>query len=149
MIILSADFRSLAEYLQSNGNASLNPPDNCLRCAACAAFMRHGGYWRKVIEGEVVADVRVPRFRCKSCRLVISVLFAAGHTNFPVCRHPNTRSRPATKIFPSGLSAAKSSDGYSRSRIEAGGFFYRCKRNFHSWENPLVHRLPVQIPVVP
>ena len=75
MIILSTAFGSLEEYLPVSGEAKLEPPSTCARCGRASSFVGHGGYWRKVIEGQRVAQVKVPRFRCRDCTLVISILF--------------------------------------------------------------------------
>jgi hypothetical protein len=75
MIILCTAFGSLEEYLPVSGEAKLEPPSTCARCGRSSSFVGHGGYWRRVIEGQRVAQVKVPRFRCRDCTLVVSILF--------------------------------------------------------------------------
>lgn len=75
MIILASVCGTLEEYLLAGGQPHVDPPASCARCFATAPFRRHSGYWRTAIEGKVTADIRVSRFRCRICNLVVSVLF--------------------------------------------------------------------------
>jgi hypothetical protein len=76
MIILCTAFRSLEEYLSTGGAAKPELPAKCPRCGLRDVFQRHGGYWRQVLEGQQTAEIKIPRGRCKRCRLVVSLLYA-------------------------------------------------------------------------
>jgi hypothetical protein len=76
MIILGAHVGSLAEYIDAGGEIEISRPEKCPGCQGVRTFWKHTSYWRSVIEGDIEAQVRVPRFRCKvrSCKLVVSVM---------------------------------------------------------------------------
>ena len=86
MIIPCTAFGSLEEYLSSGGSAKPDVPASCPKCGTEGAFRRHGGYWRTVIEGQQVAEIKIQRCRCNRCRLVISLLYAflLPHRRFSV-----------------------------------------------------------------
>jgi len=87
-MILDPTIRSLTEYLrlkersrhskQGKGNELLVPkrPDTCPDCSEKQSFWIKGYYFRWVVEGELAEVIPVPRYICKCCGLVLSVLFA-------------------------------------------------------------------------
>jgi hypothetical protein len=64
---------SLKEYVELE-EPEAERPAACPGCGSSDCFWRNGGYWREVQEKELIRPVRVPRFMCRFCRLVVSVL---------------------------------------------------------------------------
>jgi len=52
----------------------LERPGQCPDCGSENCFWKNGAYIRQVREGELHSPVKVPRFKCRFCRLVVSVL---------------------------------------------------------------------------
>jgi hypothetical protein len=77
MMIVSFLFKSLDDYRKSTQREVLRP-DRCPspRCRRRNCFWRHTGYDRRVKDGGESVIVRIQRFRCKFCHLVISCLFS-------------------------------------------------------------------------
>jgi hypothetical protein len=85
-MILDPTIRSLSEYLRLK-ERNKNPkkedcplvpkrPDTCPHCSEDQCFWIKAYYFRWVVEGELTEQLRVPRYICKCCGLVLSVLFA-------------------------------------------------------------------------
>lgn len=66
-------FFSLRQYKRA-GSPELERPDQCPECGSESCFWKNGFYMRQAREGEIVATVKVPRFKCRVCQLVVSVL---------------------------------------------------------------------------
>ena len=86
-MILDPTIRSLSEYLKlkkrsrhskGNQNELLVPkrPDTCPECQEEHSFWVKAYYFRWVVEGDLTEVLPVPRYICKCCGLVLSVLFA-------------------------------------------------------------------------
>lgn len=85
-IILDPTIRSLSEYLRLKERAEKSRQENCRpvpkRPEACPHCLEEQCFWikayyfRRVVEGELAEQLRVPRYVCKFCGLVLSVLFA-------------------------------------------------------------------------
>lgn len=85
-MILDPTIRSLSEYLRlkeqaensKQENCWLVPkrPETCPHCLEEQCFWIKAYYFRRVVEGELTELLRVPRYICKCCGLVLSVLFA-------------------------------------------------------------------------
>lgn len=87
-MILDPTIRSLTEYLrlkerskhskQGRDNELLVPkrPVICPDCSEQESFWIKAYYFRWVVEGELAEVLPVPRYVCKCCGLVLSVLFA-------------------------------------------------------------------------
>jgi hypothetical protein len=68
---------SLAEYVQREGDVTVERPSRCENptCGRSNGFWRHTGYKRTAREGELSVELRIERFLCKYCGLVVSCLF--------------------------------------------------------------------------
>jgi hypothetical protein len=68
---------SLAEYVERAGEVAVERPTKCENpaCGKTNGFWRHTGYKRRAMEGETTTEVRIERFLCKYCGLVVSCLF--------------------------------------------------------------------------
>ena len=77
MIIVSFLFESLDKYLKST-QREVSRPGRCpaRKCRRRNCFWRHTGYDRRVQDGGESVFVRIQRFRCKFCQLVVSCLFS-------------------------------------------------------------------------
>lgn len=91
-IILDPTIRSLSEYLKlkkrrkhserENGMQSENDlliperPSVCPECQAEHSFWIKGYYFRWVVEGDLLEVIPVPRYICRWCSEVFSILFA-------------------------------------------------------------------------
>jgi hypothetical protein len=51
-------------------------PDVCPRCGCADSFWIKGYYFRWAVEGEIETVIPVPRYKCRRCSLVVSVLYA-------------------------------------------------------------------------
>lgn len=78
MIIISFLFRSWAEYVENGKGLEVERPSRCPRetCNRKDCFWRHTAYHRQVKEGDESVSVRIQRFMCRYCGLVISCLFS-------------------------------------------------------------------------
>ena len=78
MIIIVFAFKSLAEYLIRNVNYEVERPDSCPRrsCRRRHCFWKHTGYTRHAHDGGEPVLLRIQRFRCRYCHLVVSCLFS-------------------------------------------------------------------------
>jgi len=78
MIIIVFAFKSLAEYLNRNVNYEVERPDSCPRrsCRRRHFFWKHTGYTRHAHDGGEPELLRIQRFRCRYCHLVVSCLFS-------------------------------------------------------------------------
>jgi len=75
MIIPCTTFGSLEEYLSFGDAAKPQKPLKCPRCGRRGTFQWHGSYWRKALEGQREAEIKIWRCRCQLCRLVVSLLY--------------------------------------------------------------------------
>jgi hypothetical protein len=75
MIIHVSDFNSLGDYIAAGSKHEVERPKDCASCGNSACFWKHSTYNRIACEGELTAEVKVQRFICKYCSLVISCLF--------------------------------------------------------------------------
>lgn len=91
-IILDPAIRSLSEYLrlkkrhndaeQQNGEQPTHQmlipkrPVVCPECQATRSFWIKGYYFRWVVEGDLTEALPVPRYICRCCSKVFSILFA-------------------------------------------------------------------------
>lgn len=83
---------SLSKYVaaseQTESNKLLVPkrPEVCPQCLSMSCFWVHSYYQRLATEGELEVDITVPRYICRYCHLLISVLFAflVPHRQFTV-----------------------------------------------------------------
>ena len=66
-----ADYERRREYLDKNIR-----PTVCPACSKKNRFWRHGKYVRKVLDGSKSTLVHINRFKCGSCSLVVSLVFA-------------------------------------------------------------------------
>lgn len=77
MIIPVIGVETLAEYEKQKDNLDqLTRPRQCPKCACERTFWKHGTYLRKVFDGEKDNDVRISRYICSNCTLVVSCLFS-------------------------------------------------------------------------
>lgn len=66
-------FFSLRQYERS-GSPELERPGRCPECGSEDCFWKNGFYMRQACEGELASSVKVPRFKCRFCQLVVSLL---------------------------------------------------------------------------
>lgn len=66
-------FLSLREYVAQQ-SPEVGRPDRCPNCRSQNCFWRNGSYEREVQERELIRRIKVPRFKCRFCRFVLSVL---------------------------------------------------------------------------
>jgi uncharacterized protein DUF6431 len=78
MIIICFLFQSLAEYLVKGKELEVVRPDTCLRqsCQQKYCFWKHTAYSRHVQDGAEPVSIKIQRFKCRYCNLVISCLFS-------------------------------------------------------------------------
>jgi len=78
MIIISFLFGSLAEYLEKGQECEVSRPERCPTpsCGEQDCFWKHTAYHRHVQEGDESVRIRVQRFMCRYCGLVVSCLFS-------------------------------------------------------------------------
>lgn len=78
MIIIVFAFKSLAEYLARDINYEVERPVSCLRwsCRRRDCFWKHTSYTRQADDGGEPLRLRIQRFRCRYCYLVVSCLFS-------------------------------------------------------------------------
>lgn len=78
MIIIVFAFKCLADYLLNGKNYEVPRPQVCPseRCGLSDCFWKHTGYTRAVLDMEEPVTMKVQRFRCKFCGLVVSCLFS-------------------------------------------------------------------------
>lgn len=68
-------FLSLREYVTQN-LPEVERPGRCPNCGSENCFWKNGSYQREVQERELIRRIKVPRFKCRFCRRVLSVLLA-------------------------------------------------------------------------
>lgn len=68
---------SLAAYVERAEEVKIERPTKCENplCGKSNGFWRHSGYKRRAIEGETSVELKIERFLCKYCGLVVSYLF--------------------------------------------------------------------------
>ena len=91
---------SLAEHINLRDSGKLvasDRPAKCLGCKECGCFWAHGSYSRHLEEGEVSADVKVARWKCRYC----------GSTQSSQPPFAVPRCRYTVKVMGAGL------DGYA------------------------------------
>lgn len=69
--------RCLSEYIDLRDRGALGEPERPRECEACGevdCYWAHGSYSRKVEEGEIRAEIAVPRWKCRWCAATLSVL---------------------------------------------------------------------------
>jgi transposase-like protein len=78
MIIIVFAFKSLAEYLSKGNGYEVERPDRCPRpsCRRQHCFWKHTAYNRRACDGNEPVLLRIQRFRCRFCHLVVSCLFS-------------------------------------------------------------------------
>ncbi len=78
MIIIVFAFKTLSEYLERDIGYEVERPDACpsKKCSRRNCFWKHTAYSRYVIEDDEAVLLRIQRFRCRYCHLVISCLFS-------------------------------------------------------------------------
>lgn len=78
MIIISFVFRSLAEYLVKGKELEVVRPDTCPKpsCRRKDCFWKHTAYSRQVQDGDEPVSIKIQRFKCRYCDLVVSCLFS-------------------------------------------------------------------------
>jgi hypothetical protein len=77
MMIIYFTFKSLAEYLAAGNKTEVARPDECAFCRRRDCFWKHTGYDRLAQDGdEEAVSIRIQRFYCKYCTLVVSCLFS-------------------------------------------------------------------------
>jgi hypothetical protein len=76
MILHVSDLNSLEGYVAAGGKYEVERPKSCVSCGKSDCFWKHSTYNRTACEGELTAEVRIQRFICKYCSLVISCLFS-------------------------------------------------------------------------
>src|ERR1700722_10855446 len=76
-IVAVPQVTSLAEYVHLAGDVKVERPSKCGNqvCGRANGFWRHTGYKRTAREGELLVELRIERFLCKYCGLVVSCLF--------------------------------------------------------------------------
>lgn len=138
MIILGAHVGSLAEYIDAGGEIEISRPEKCPGCQGVRTFWKHTSYWRSVIEGDIEAQVRVPRFRCKvrSCKLVVSVMlgFLIPYIRFTV----RTTGTAIENLIVE--SSSLRSQSQSMAALESEGTPRPAASTIHSWLERLLSR---------
>lgn len=78
MIIIEFAFKSLAEYLVNESGYEVDRPNACLSqaCRRRDCFWKHTAYRRFVYDGDEPVSIKIPRFKCRYCDLVVSFLFS-------------------------------------------------------------------------
>lgn len=76
MIIIDFSFRSLDEYRKAGKEARPKRPQKCPGCGNTKCLWKHSAYYRKTTDGDETVDVRIGRFRCRYCHLVLSCIFS-------------------------------------------------------------------------
>jgi len=76
-IVAVPQVTSLAEYATQAGRVPVERPSKCENpvCGRVNGFWRHTGYKRTAREGDLLVELRIERFLCKHCGLVVSCLF--------------------------------------------------------------------------
>jgi hypothetical protein len=76
-IVAVPQVTSLAEYVKRAGDVTVERPSKCQNqvCGRANGFWRHTGYKRTAREGELLVELKIERFLCKYCGLVVSCLF--------------------------------------------------------------------------
>src|SRR5271156_4431702 len=66
------------QYVENGKDLEVERPSRCPRetCNRRDCFWRHTGYYRQVKEEDESVSVRIQRFMCRYCGLVISCLFS-------------------------------------------------------------------------
>lgn len=76
MIIPISGVNTLADYILRKETLDKFRPDICPGCKKERTFWRHGNYKRFVFDGFENVLVRINRFRCSNCALVVSCIFS-------------------------------------------------------------------------
>jgi hypothetical protein len=76
MMIHVSGLNLLKDYVEASGKYEVERPKTCASCGKSDCFWKHSTYSRMACEGELTAKVKVQRFICKYCSLVISCLFS-------------------------------------------------------------------------
>jgi hypothetical protein len=76
MMIHVSGLNSLSEHEAAGGKYEVERPRICPSCGKSDCFWKHSTYSRTACEGELTAKVKIQRFICKYCSLVISCLFS-------------------------------------------------------------------------
>jgi hypothetical protein len=76
MIIPVSGVDTLADYVARKESLDKFRPNICPSCKREKSFWRHGKYRRFVFDGSENVAVRINRFRCSNCALVVSCLFS-------------------------------------------------------------------------
>ncbi len=76
MIIPVSGVDTLADYVARKESLDKFRPNVCPGCKREKSFWRHGNYRRFVFDGYENVAVRINRFRCSNCSLVVSCMFS-------------------------------------------------------------------------
>lgn len=79
MIVIWIAYSCASEYLElakRGMQVRPTPPERCVSvdCERKGCYWRHGSYRRDVLDGECAGEVTVERFKCKFCKVTISML---------------------------------------------------------------------------
>lgn len=66
-------FWSLKQYVRA-GSPELERPDECPNCGSENCFWKNGCYKREAREKDLICRIKVPRFKCRVCKVVVSLL---------------------------------------------------------------------------
>jgi hypothetical protein len=77
LIIPVFGLNSIEEYLQHSEEVDKKVrPHFCPRCKRKSSFWRHGKYSRKVQTERASFEIRINRFKCRDCGLVVSCVYS-------------------------------------------------------------------------
>jgi len=78
MIIMVFGFKSLGEYLAKKNDYEVPRPDVCPlpTCQRQECFWKHTAYSRQAQDSDELVSIKIQRFKCRYCALVVSCLFS-------------------------------------------------------------------------
>lgn len=129
--------KSLANLLELGRSGLLKKPERPKSCRSCGeeeCYWAHGSYLRHLEEGEIAADIRIPRWKCKWCGGTVSIapwfvvrgrrytvkVIAAGVEAYAT--EPTTYRREVVKLGEAGPSPVQLFQWVKLLVERAGGF---------------------------
>lgn len=75
---------SIKQYHDAMEKYNFSVPDKCSICGSRGTLIKHGYYYRNILDNGSESSIRIPRFYCKHCRHTLSLLpaFCVPHFQY-------------------------------------------------------------------
>lgn len=75
---------NIKQYHDAMEKYNFSVPDKCSICGARGTLIKHGYYYRNILDDDFETSIRIPRFYCKCCRHTLSLLpvFCVPHFQY-------------------------------------------------------------------